>query len=196
MADDLKHFWQRFQSGLDVVVATSGHAPEKCFGARDAFLRYAHEILDRDTLPVTVQPCIVEIPNELSYTDGDTLAGARQRVEAARAAHPGATFVVSAEEGLGEIGTGQESSHIVKTWAVVQVAGLDPSGPLEAWGCSGGLQIPTSLFDHSSIAGTPTTRRGGGMVKSVTRGAESRRTHASTAIFLALCSLLFGRVAG
>lgn len=181
-----------------MTVVAPGHAPEKYFGARDAFLRYAHESLDRDNLPVTVQPLTVDQPAELTYTDEDTLARARLLIESARALRPDATFLVAAEEGLGEVRADGETRHLVKTWAVVEILGLDPEARLQAWGCSGGLQIPSALLDPSagSPPWTPTTRRGGGMMKSVTQSTETRRSSTALATFLALSSLLYGRVTG
>ena len=50
MIRDLKNFWQRLQTGVEVAVA-AGASPDKLLGVRDGFLRYFHDGLDR---PVSV----------------------------------------------------------------------------------------------------------------------------------------------
>ena len=53
MSIDLKYFWQRLQTGIEVAVA--GHAADKLLGVRDGFLRFFHDGLDR-TVSVAVVP--------------------------------------------------------------------------------------------------------------------------------------------
>ena len=53
MSTDLKNFWQRLQTGVEVAVA--GHAPDKLLGVRDGFLRFFHDGRDR-TVSVVVVP--------------------------------------------------------------------------------------------------------------------------------------------
>ena len=76
MSTDLKNFWQRLQTGVEVAVA--GHTADKLLGVRDAFLRFFHNGLDR-TVSVAVVPQPVEDdPVGLPVTDEEVVALARK----------------------------------------------------------------------------------------------------------------------
>src|SRR5215472_17361 len=78
MLPDLKNFWQRLQSGVDVTVAAP--SPDKLLGVRDGFLRFFHDGLDR-AVPVAVVPqAVEEAPLGLPISDEEVLRLARQRV--------------------------------------------------------------------------------------------------------------------
>src|SRR5688500_6042185 len=51
MPADLREFWRRFQSGVEVAVDAAG--PDRLLGVRDGFLRYFHDGLERP-VPVAV----------------------------------------------------------------------------------------------------------------------------------------------
>src|SRR5436305_3661034 len=71
MTTDLKDFWQRLQTGVEVAVA--GPAPDKLLGVRDGLLRYFHDGLDR-TVSIAVVPQHVEEPAMgLAISDEDVL---------------------------------------------------------------------------------------------------------------------------
>ena len=215
MGDDIKGIWHRFQSGLEVTVAVRGHSPEKSLGVRDGFLRYLHDVLEKDP-PLTVRLLQLEGRPELPMTDSETLDAARDLVGIARQQEPGTLFIVACEEGLSEISAGRTSAdrtsagrtsaghsdirHVVQSWAVIDMLGSDEdAAPIyeQAWGSSGGVQIPDSVLHAAGRPGHPlvfpSTRRGRGMVQAITGNAENRRTTSSQAVFLALCSLLYPR---
>jgi hypothetical protein len=66
MGKDLKDFWQRLQSGVEVAVA--GHSSDRLLGIRDGFLRYFHDGLDR-TVSVAVVPQPMEEPVHVGVGD-------------------------------------------------------------------------------------------------------------------------------
>lgn len=177
-------------------MAVPGHAPERCHGARDGFLRYFHEVWDQ-SLPVAVKPCPIDAGAELTLTDADTLDRAMALARRVRELNPEAPFVVACEEGLSEIRIERSVRHLVKSWAVILFTDPESDRELRCWGGSAGLEIPETLFkslDQGGVAGVLTTRRGAGMVQAVTRGAETRRTTTAQAVFFALSSLLYGRL--
>lgn len=189
MPQDLRDFWHRFQSGVDVGVA--GNLPDKLLGVRDAFLRYFHERYARAG-PIRVIPhpqdeAAVALPLE----DSEILEQARERAHGLLEAHPDShAFYVGTETGLFSIELGRDRRHLVRTWSVV--LGLGD----EAWGSSGSVQLPERLIhglDEDRIPfAVPGTRRSGGMVSSLTGGLESRRTSTALATFNALSTLSYG----
>ena len=172
--------------------------PEKQLGVVDGFRRYFHEAL---ALPVTVSayPRTVADSAEASLPmqDIDILTLARRRAADLEQAHGDSSdFFVGVEAGMmtaesrtlpGEDGVAVR--HFVHCWAVVRGFGE------EAWGSSGTVQLPHRLIEGLDDVGlslaVPGARRRGGMVSSLTRELETRRSAAAQATFHALASLLY-----
>lgn len=190
---EITDFWQRLQRGVEVAV--SGSNPDKLLGVRDGFLRYFKERLDR---PVSIA---VVSQSEASPVDGLPLddvkilslaqSGARE-LQSRLAEHY--HFFVASEGGLDEIRIADTSRFVVRNWTVV----LSPIG--EAWGSSGSVQIPQRLIaglDRDQLPfAVPGTRRGGGMIASLTGGLETRRKAVELATVHALSTLFFGMLGG
>ena len=74
---DLKSFWQRLQTGVEVAVA--GQASDKLLGARDGFLRFFHDGLDRTVSVAVVPQPVQEEPVGLLVTDEEVVREARRK---------------------------------------------------------------------------------------------------------------------
>ena len=191
MAGDLKDFWSRFQTGVDVAVA--GEAPDKLLGVRDAFVRYFREGLEKP-LPVAVIPHrLDESKAPLPLSDADILALARSRArDLARRHGEVFAFYVGSEAGLLLFEAAGQRRYFVRTWTTVLGLGE------EAWGSSGSVQLPERLIDgldQSDLPfAIPGTRRSGGMVSSLTGGLDTRRRATEVATLNALATLLYGRL--
>lgn len=189
MAQDIRDFWHRFQSGVDIAVASQ--LPDKLLGVRDGFLRYFQERYRRAG-PIRVVPYRQnEAATPLPLEDAETLKLARERALALQQAHPEEhSFYVGSETGLLTVRDGDVTRQLVRTWTVV--LGLGD----EAWGASGSIELPRKLIqglEQDSIPfAIPGTRRRGGMVSSLTGGLESRRSATSLSTFLALSTLTYG----
>lgn len=189
MTSDLKGFWQRLQTGVEVAVA--GTASENLLGVRDAILRYFHDGLDRTVSVAVVPQTVSDAPIGLPFTDEETLRLARQRV-AELEAKLGSTyhFYIASESGIHAIEADGRPRYFIRYWTVVR-------GTLgEAWGSSGSVQIPERIvagLDQTQIPfAVPGTRRSGGIIRSLTGGLESRRKAISTSTLHALSSLFYG----
>jgi non-canonical (house-cleaning) NTP pyrophosphatase len=189
MVRDIRDFWHRFQSGVDVAVASQ--LPDKLLGVRDGFLRYFQERYRRAgsirVLPHPENEARAPLPLE----DAEILNLARQRTLDLERAHPDEySFYVGSESGLLTMRSGEATRQLVRTWTVV--LGLGD----EAWGASGSIELPRRLIqglDHDTFpVAIPGTRRRGGMVSSLTGGLESRRTATGLSTFLALSTLTYG----
>jgi non-canonical (house-cleaning) NTP pyrophosphatase len=189
MTTDLKSFWQRLQTGVEVAVA--GTASENLLGVRDAILRYFHDGLDRTVSVAVVPQTVSDAPIGLPFTDEDTLRLARQRVEELAEKLGGAYhFYIASESGIHAIDVDGGPRYFIRYWTVIR-------GTLgEAWGSSGSVQIPDRIvagLDQAQIPfAVPGTRRSGGIIRSLTGGLESRRKAISTATLHALSSLFYG----
>lgn len=188
MPQDLRDFWHRFQSGVDVGVA--GNLPDKLLGVRDGFVRYFQDRY-RGAGPIRVVPHPQDEAVPLPLEDSVILELARGRALDLVAAHPDAhAFYVGTETGLLTAEIGGERRHLVRTWTVV--FGLGD----ESWGSSGSVQLPERLIhgldDDRIPFAVPGTRRSGGMVSSLTGGLETRRSATSLATFNALSTLVYG----
>jgi len=189
MTTDLKSFWQRLQTGVEVAVA--GTASENLLGVRDAILRYFHDGLDRTVSVAAVPQMVTDAPIGLPFTDEDTLRLARQRVEELEAKLGGAYhFYIASESGIHAIDVDGGPRYFIRYWTVIR-------GTLgEAWGSSGSVQIPDRIvagLDQAQIPfAVPGTRRSGGIIRSLTGGLESRRKAITTATLHALSSLFYG----
>lgn len=189
MTTDLKSFWQRLQTGVEVAVA--GTASENLLGVRDAMLRYFHDGLDRTVSVAVVPQTVSDAPIGLPFTDEDILRLARQRVKELEEKLGSAYhFYIASESGIHAIDVDGGPRYFIRYWTVVR-------GTLgEAWGSSGSVQIPDRIvagLDHAQIPfAVPGTRRSGGIIRSLTGGLESRRKAISTATLHALSSLFYG----
>lgn len=191
MERDLREFWQRFQTGIDVAVGSD--LPDKLLGVRDGFVRYFHHGLHRP-VPVSVVPQPqdgAEAPLPLS--DAEILDLARSR--AARLEDKlGAAFAfyVGSESGLLTSVDREEPRTFVRTWTVVR--GLED----EAWGSSGSVQLPRHLIrglDSEDLPfAIPGRRRSGGMVSSLTGGLETRRSATALSTLHAVASIMYGLI--
>lgn len=190
---EITEFWQRLQRGVEVAVA--GANSDKLLGVRDGFLRYFKERLDRPVSIAVVSQSETAPALGLPLCDEDILAvasaGARE-LQSRLAEHY--HFFVASEGGLDELRFGGESSFVVRNWTVVS----SPIG--EAWGSSGAVQIPPRLIaglDRAQLPyAVPGTRRGGGMIASLTGGLETRRRAVEIATVHALSTLFYGLLGG
>jgi non-canonical (house-cleaning) NTP pyrophosphatase len=189
MATDLRAFWDRFQTGIEIAVGSS--ASHKLLGVRDGFLRYFHEGLHRPIPVVIVPHAEVEIQPCLPISDEEAITAARQETGAmldqlGDAYH----FYVASEGGLHSLEIEGKTHYFVRNWTVIRA----PVG--EAWGGSGSIQLPDGIIDGEGADGTPVTipgrRRSGGMIASLTGGMETRRSAVATATLHALSTLFYG----
>jgi len=189
MGMDLKNFWQRLQTGVEVAVA--GHTPDKLLGVRDGFLRFFHDGLDR-TVSVAVVPQLVEEePVGLLVSDEEVVREARRKaVELEEKLRGNYHFYISSEGGIETLDVDGTQRYLVRNWTVMR----SPLG--EAWGSSGAIQLPDRLvsgLDSAQIPfAVPGTRRSGGITSSLTGGLETRRKNISLSTFHALSTLFYG----
>jgi non-canonical (house-cleaning) NTP pyrophosphatase len=193
MTQDLRAFWSRFQTGVEVAVAST--SSDKLLGIRDGFHRYFHDALDRRISVVVVPHAETEDLGGLSFTDAGTVAMARSRARSlidslGEAYH----FYVGSEGGLHSLEFDGETHYFVRNWtAVVGAIG-------EAWGASGSIEVPGRYISgaegREAPIAIPGTRRRGGMISSLTAGLETRRSAVSEATFHALSSLFYGVLEG
>lgn len=189
MATDTKDFWQKLQSGVEIAVA--GNNPETLLGVRDAFLRYFHDGHDK-IVSVAVVPQAMETPAiGLPVSDEETLALAKGYVrEMEERLGSSYQFYIAAEGGIQEVMVEGSPRYFIRNWAVVH------SALGEAWGSSGSVQLPDRLIaglDSAQIPfAIPGTRRGGGMIRALTGGLETRRKAVSTSTLHALSTLFYG----
>jgi len=191
MPPDLRDFWHRFQSGVEVAVA--GDTPDILLGVRDGLLRLFHDGLDRP-VPVAIvpqEPEGGEGHQGLPLSDEESIRIARQQACALRDRLEGSYhFYVGSAGGLHSLEFGGRMHYFVRNWtAVVSVAG-------EAIGSSGSIELPERYvagLEHEQVPfAMPGTRRSGGLVSSLTGGLETRRSAVATATLHALSSLLYG----
>src|SRR4051794_4669383 len=189
MGMDLKNFWQRLQTGVEVAVA--GHTPDKLLGVRDGFLRFFHDGLDR-TVSVAVVPQLVEEePVGLLVSDEEVVREARRKaVELEEKLRGNYHFYISSEGGIETLDVDGTQRYLVRNWTVMR----SPLG--EAWGSSGAIQLPDRLvsgLDSAQIPfAAPGTRRAGGITSSLTGGLETRRKNIALSTFHALSTLFYG----
>ena len=161
MIRDLKNFWQRLQTGVEVAVA-AGASPDKLLGVRDGFLRYFHDGLDRPVSVAVVPQTVEEPPLGLLISDEEVIRLARQRaVDLEQALADNYHFYVASEAGLHSIEVAGKIRYFVRYWTVVR------SLIGESWGSSGSIQLPDRLvhgLDSDQIPfAVPGTRKRGGM---------------------------------
>jgi non-canonical (house-cleaning) NTP pyrophosphatase len=192
MPSDLKEFWHRFQSGVEVAV--DGTSSDRLLGVRDGFLRFFHDGLERP-VPVAVVPQEGERGPLLGLATSDEEAIARARARAARLRDRLQStyhFYVASEGGLHSVELDGRLHYFVRTWTTL----LGAVG--EAWGASGAVELPEQLVD--GLAGdhlgpsVPGTRRSGGLIASLTGGLENRRSSVALSTLHALSSFFYGRL--
>lgn len=169
----------------------AGNNPETLLGVRDAFLRYFHDGHDK-IVPVSVVAQAVEPPPiGLPVSDEETLALAKSYVrEMEERLGELYHFYLAAEGGIQALEVDGSLRYFIRNWAVVRT----PLG--EAWGSSGSVQLPDRLIaglDSAQIPfAIPGTRRGGGMIRALTGGLETRRKAVATSTLHAISSLFYG----
>jgi non-canonical (house-cleaning) NTP pyrophosphatase len=189
MSIDLKYFWQRLQTGVEVAVA--GHTPDKLLGVRDGFLRFFHDGLDRTVSVAVVPQPVEEEPVGLLVSNEEVVRHARKHVLEIQERLGGTYhFYIASEGGIESLDLDGKQSYLIRNWTVVR----SPLG--EAWGSSGAIQLPDRLvagLDSAQIPfAIPGTRRSGGITSSLTGGLETRRKNISLSTFHALATLFYG----
>src|SRR5215210_2464063 len=189
MTMDLKNFWQRLQTGVEVAVA--GHTADKLLGVRDGFLRFFHDGLDRTVSVAVVPQSVEEEPVGLLITDEEVVRQARKRADELEERLGGNYhFYIYSEGGKETIEEEGKQSYLIRNWTVLR----SPLG--EAWGSSGAVQLPDRLvsgLDSAQIPfAIPGTRRSGGITSSLTGGLETRRKNIALSTFHALSTLFYG----
>jgi non-canonical (house-cleaning) NTP pyrophosphatase len=189
MTMDLKNFWQRLQTGVEVAVA--GHTADKLLGVRDGFLRFFHNGLDRTVSVAVVPQTVEEEPVGLLITDEEVVRQARKRaIELEERLGGNYHFYISSEGGIESLEVDGKQSYLIRNWTVLR----SPLG--EAWGSSGAVQLPDRLvsgLDSAQIPfAIPGTRRSGGITSSLTGGLETRRKNIALSTFHALSTLFYG----
>ena len=189
MTNDLKDFWQRLQTGVEVAVA--GVAPDKLLGVRDGFLRYFHNGLDRTVSVVVVPQPVDETPVGLLVTDEEVVRLAREKAMGLEE-KLGSTyhFYIATEAGIESFEVDGRQRYFVRNWTVVR------SALGEAWGSSGAVQLPDRLvsgLDSEQVPfAIPGTRRSGGITSSLTGGLETRRKGIALSTVHAISTLFYG----
>jgi non-canonical (house-cleaning) NTP pyrophosphatase len=190
MSIELKAFWDRFQTGIEIAVGSS--ASHKLLGVRDGFLRYFHEGLHRPIPVVIVPHAEVEVRDCLPLSDEEAISAARREAgDLERQLGSAYHFYVASEGGLHSVELDGKMHYFTRSWSVIRA----PVG--EAWGGSGSIQLPDKLMDGLSGDGVvsmaiPGRRREGGMIASLTGGMETRRSAVATATMHALSTLFYG----
>lgn len=193
MTSDLKDFWRRLQTGVEVAVA--GHTADKLLGVRDAFLRFFHDGLDRTVSVVVVPQVVEEAAVGLLVSDEEVVRLARKEVFELEEKLKGAYhFYIATEGGIESLEVDGRQGYFVRNWTVVR----SPLG--EAWGSSGAIQLPDRLvggLDSAQIPfAVPGTRRSGGILSSLTGGRETRRKAISQSTLHAISTLFYGVLEG
>lgn len=166
-------------------------SPEKLLGLRDGFVQYLRHRLPR-VVPVALVPHDVrDRLLGLPLRDEETIELARGRA-AALYRELGDTyhFYAATESGLDGVEVEGGAFFFVRYWTVV----VGAAG--EAVGGSGAVQLPQRLIEglenQDLPLAVPGTRRGGGMMSSLTGGFETGRRAVASATFNALSSLFYG----
>ncbi|QQR72721.1 MAG: DUF84 family protein [Holophagales bacterium] len=191
MASDLREFWHRFQTGVEVAVA--GTSPDVLLGVREGLLRFFHDGLDRP-VPVAVVPQeggSSEPAHGLALSDEEIVAAARSQSAALRDRLLGSYHLyIGTAGGLHSLEFGDSEHYFVRNWTSV----VSPAG--EAVGSSGSIQLPGRLvagLEREQLPfAMPGTRRSGGLFSSLTGGLESRRSAVALSTLHAVSSLFYG----
>ena len=130
-------------------------------------------------------------PSGLPLTEEETLARASHRARAMEEAlRPHYDFFVATEGGLHSVAVEGKHRYFIRNWTFI----VSHSG--DACGGSGSVQLPAALVeglgDEDIPAAVPATRRGGGMLRTLTGGLESRRSTVCASTVNALSTLFYG----
>lgn len=182
-----KELWLPLQSTLRIAVASS--SSDKLLGVRDGFLRFLRSGMQSDAL-VAVSSGLEDTRSEVvPASDEEAMRMAKKKLERLEAASDSHFHCrVASEGGLCVVNIDDELRYFVRTWTVISGFGG------EAWGASGSIQIPASVFDTAGgrePRSVPGTRRGGGMMGSITRGLENRRQAVALSTANAFATLVF-----
>lgn len=176
-------------------MAVAGTNPDTLLGVRQGAVRYFQDHLGRSVSAAVVPQPLEEDSAGLPISDAEAFALAEARVRSlADRVGEDYHFCVASEGTLTSIEAGNSVHWFVHNWTVV----LSPVG--EAWGGSGSVELPPRLV--SGLAGDqvpfaiPGTRRGGGMMSSITGGVEDRRRATARATTNAFSSLFYGMLEG
>ncbi len=169
----------------------AGQASDRLLGARDGFLRFFHDGLDRTVSVVVVPQPVTEEPVGLLVTDEEVVREARRKAlaleEKLRDTYH---FYVASEAGVEALDVDGHPRYFIRNWTVMR----SPLG--ESWGSSGAIQLPDRLvagLDSAQIPfAVPGTRRSGGITSSLTGGLETRRKNIALSTFHALSTLFYG----
>lgn len=189
---DLRDFWQRLQTGVEVAVAD--RRSEVLLGVRDGFRRYFEATPGRP-VPIVVIPHGDTGVHPLLLSDESVLSAAHEGLDRLRGTS-GSTyhFLVGAGGGTHTLRSGDRNHVFVRCWTVLSC----PVG--EAVGSSGSVEIPqrfiVGLDEPGAVHHLPGTRRAGGLIASLTSGLETRRSAMAQATLHALSSLFYGVVEG
>lgn len=191
-ADDLKTFWNRIASGVDVAVA--GSNTEVLLGVREGFLRYFRGALGRRVAVGVVPQADQEERAGLPSSDADTVEAVRGRALGLRERLGNEyDFCVASGGGVHSVAVGDDERFFIRCWTVVVGHGG------EAWGASGSQQFPQELMERLDAGSrermpfvVPGKRRRGGMLSSLTGRLETRRSAVSLSTVHALSTLFYG----
>jgi non-canonical (house-cleaning) NTP pyrophosphatase len=187
----LSDFLGRYQRGIEVGVA--GASADELLGVREAFRRFFQDGLGRP-VAVAVVPQEHERPlRGLAGSDGEAIAAARLGAERiAERLGPHYQFYVGLDVGVQAIDLPEGTRYLLRSWSAV----FGPPGL--AFGASGSLELPARWLDERGAEreGVPGTRRGGGLISTLTGGLESRRAAVAQATLHALATLFYGILAG
>lgn len=186
---DLRDFWQRLQTGVEVAVA--GPTSDKLLGVRDGFQRYFRDglghALSLAVVPQGDGPEAVGLPVSDEVVIELARRAARDLEDRLGDAYH---LYVGSEAGLDTVDIDGTTHWFVRNWTVVK----SPVG--EAVGGSGAVELPHRLIEglggEAIPLAVPGTRRRGGIFNSLTGGLENRRRATELATVNALSTLFYG----
>ena len=179
--------WLPLQSGVRVAVAST--STDKLLGVRDGFRRFLRTGM-QSSASVAISSGLRDTRLEsVPTSDEEALHMAKEKLrqlleDAGSIYH----CYVASEGGLCTVSLDDEVRYFVRTWTVISGFGG------EAWGASGSIQMPAALFETSGgriPRSVPGTRRGGGMMGSISRGLENRRRAVALSTANALATLVY-----
>jgi len=165
--------------------------PDKLLGVRDGLLHYFRDGLGR-AVPVAVVPQPgEEEPRGLPTSDAEIVGLARRLArDLEERLGDQYHFYIGSEGGLQALEVDGATHWFVRNWTVVR----SPVG--EGIGGSGCVELPAPLVagleEHHLAYAVPGTRRGGGMMSSLTGGLENRRRATALSTTNALATLFYG----
>ncbi|HLF56708.1 MAG TPA: DUF84 family protein [Thermoanaerobaculia bacterium] len=184
----LSDFLGGYQRGIEVGVA--GASADELLGVREAFRRFFHDSLDR---PVPVAVVLQEHERRLrglAGSDGEAIETARGAASAlAERLRDNYQFYVGLDVGVQPLELVDGTRYLLRSWSAV----VGPPGL--AYGASATLELPARWVGGGGSAlleSIPGTRRGGGLIATLTGGRETRRAAVAQATLHALSTLFYG----